>query len=556
MRMIPPEPDFGDHQTAERAVWEILKNHLPDNVVLAHSVSVKHGSAEHEIDILVLWPNVGVAAIEVKGGYVGCQDGQWWQSDSKRGKSKLRDPFAQSQGAIHALNVWLQDHLGQLISHRSTHMVALPYSTISKSWAKAGNPRELLLDEGDLKNPAGLIRRAIENHGGAKQPLAPKFLERIYSLLSGDTGADSSALAPSAVREQEDFQDNLTERQRILLQATRSLPRVRFTGGAGSGKTWLALEKARTLARDGQRVALLCYNKGLAMYLQDHVNKWRSAKPAFTGEFHEYAKKVGVSDGSGQSYFDETMPQRLAELAVSMPTSEKFDAIIVDEAQDFAPLWWQAVRACLREPADGKLFAFMDNQQDVYQRWTGADPIADLVPIHVDDNMRNTVNIANVFKGFASEGFKPRGGQGVPVRYVECNTSEAVDVADDCVLALINDGWSANQIALLTTKNRHNIHNERFVRDDIKQYWREFHDAQQEFYGHVLGFKGLERSVVVLCVDGFKSMERASELLYVGLSRARSLLVVVGELELLSEVGGQSLSSALMGATPWQPPSG
>jgi DNA replication protein DnaC len=61
----------------------------------------------------------------------------------------------------------------------------------------------------------------------------------------------------------------------VLLQATRSLPLIRFTGGAGSGKTWLAVEKARLLSRQGKRVGLFCYNKGLGQYLQDRVYTWR-----------------------------------------------------------------------------------------------------------------------------------------------------------------------------------------------------------------------------------------------------------------------------------------
>jgi multiple sugar transport system permease protein len=81
---------------------------------------------------------------------------------------------------------------------------------------------------------------------------------------------------------------------------------------------------------------------------------------------------------------------------------------------------------------------------------------------------------------------------------------------------------------MLTTKDRHPVHQDYFDRDATAQYWREFHANDGEFYGHVLGFKGLERSVVVLCVNGFKDLGRAAEQLYVGLSRARSLLVVVG----------------------------
>lgn len=556
MRCIPEEPEFDEGQLAEKAVWTALKNSLPDDVVLAHSVQVRDGRSEHEIDILVLWPNVGMAAIEVKGGQVSIKDGQWYQSDRSQ-KRKIQSPVAQSQSSLHALKNWLESQLGSRVSSRCAYMVSLPYTDVPSEWTMTGCPRPLILDQTDSKSPAELVRQAIENEGGGAAPLAPTFLDRIVRKLGGNL---DTAVAPSTTfQEDEAAQDHLTERQSVLLQATRSLPRIRFTGGAGSGKTWLAVEKARLLSKQGKRVGLFCYNKGLGQYLQDRVATWRQAKPVFTGEFHEYVRELGVPDGKGQDYFDVEMPRLLKELAAEMDPQERLDAVVVDEAQDFAPLWWEALLACTTNPSAGEVYAFMDDRQDVYQRWGGATadlangPMATLVPIHVDDNLRNTRKIAESFRPFAGEHFTPRGSTGLPVRFVDCPTEDALDVAGDCVEALIEEGWANNQIALLTTKDRHPIHLDYFERDATEEYWREFHANEAEFYGHVLGFKGLERSVVVLCVNGFKDMGRAPEQLYVGLSRARSLLVVVGDSGLLEEAGGRELKLALARTRAWKP---
>lgn len=551
MHLIPPDPEFTEGQFAEKFVWDVLKAELPDDVVLAHSVQVRHGRAEHEIDILVLWPGVGLAAIEVKGGLVTNEHGQWFQSGGPDGRHKLQDPLAQSQGSMHAFKEWLQDHTGALLTSRFAYLAAFPYSSVGPDWVRSGNPRAIILDQGDLRDPAGKIRRAIEDEGGGTGPLARSYLERIVPKLEGNLDQPENDVAGH--EEGETKQEHLTERQKVLLSATRSLPRIRFTGGAGSGKTWLAVEKARELSRSGKRVGLFCYNKGLGMYLQNQVDRWRQARPAFTGEFHEYVKSLGVADGTGQDYYDVEMPRLLRELAGTLPYEEKFDAVIVDEAQDFALLWWDALRACLKEPDDSAIFAFMDDGQDVYKRWAGEDPIPDLVPIHIDDNLRNTKKIAATFKSFVGDKFTPRGSTGMAVRRVECAADDALDVASDCIDALIADGWANNQIALLTTNKRHPIHFDYFQRDDIAEYWREFHADEAEFYGHVLGFKGLERSVIVLCVNGFKDMERAAELLYVGLSRARSLLVVVGDSAQLREAGGNQLEVALTSAQKWDP---
>ncbi|WP_353711469.1 NERD domain-containing protein [Arthrobacter sp. K5] len=556
VRCIPEKPEFGDGQSAERAVWEALKKSLPDDCLLAHSVQVRDGRAEHEIDLLVVWPGVGMAAIEVKGGKVGVENGQWYQSD-KGGKHRIQSPVAQSQNSQHAFKNWLESRMGSKLTSRFAYLVSLPYTDVPKDWEMAGCPRALILDQTDMKSPADLIRHAIEHEGSGATTLAPAFVDRMLRHLSGDLNTDSGSSDP---QEAEDAQDHLTERQAVLLQATRSLKRVRFTGGAGSGKTWLALEKARRLCREGKRVGLFCYNKGLGQYLQAQVSGWRHKQPVFTGEFHEYVRGLGVEDGTGQDYFDVEMPRMLKELGAGLEPHERLDAVVIDEAQDFAPLWWEALLACTTDPADSEVYAFMDDRQDVYKRWGGttADltfgPTATFVPIHIDENLRNTRKIAETFKSFAGEHFTPRGGTGLPVRRVECFTDDALGAADDCIDALMDEGWASNQIALLTTKSRHPVHQERFDNGSIAEYWLDFHANNDVFYGHVLGFKGLERSVVVLCVNGFKDMERAAEQLYVGLSRARSLLVVVGESELLEEAGGRELKLALSKAEAWLPP--
>ncbi len=72
-----------------------------------------------------------------------------------------------------------------------------------------------------------------------------------------------------------------------------------------------------------------------------------------------------------------------------------------------------------------------------------------------------------------------------------------------------------------------------------------FWDTDQVFYGHVLGFKGLERRAVVLVVNEEGKFERSRERLYVGLSRARDQLVVCGDPDFIREVGGPDLARRL-----------
>ena len=78
-----------------------------------------------------------------------------------------------------------------------------------------------------------------------------------------------------------------------------------------------------------------------------------------------------------------------------------------------------------------------------------------------------------------------------------------------------------------------------------RKYWDSFWDADQFFYGHVLGFKGLERRAVVLVVNDKGAFERSRERLYVGLSRARDQLVVWRRPDFIADVGGPDLARRL-----------
>ena len=77
---------------------------------------------------------------------------------------------------------------------------------------------------------------------------------------------------------------------------------------------------------------------------------------------------------------------------------------------------------------------------------------------------------------------------------------------------------ASEDVALLTTGSRHPEQKERQAAGHAA-YWDTFWDTDQVFYGHVLGFKGLERHAVVLVVNEEDRFKRCRERLYVGLSR-------------------------------------
>jgi superfamily I DNA and RNA helicase len=139
-----------------------------------------------------------------------------------------------------------------------------------------------------------------------------------------------------------------------------------------------------------------------------------------------------------------------------------------------------------------------------------------------------------------------RGGEGPPVRFVSCAQESAHDVADSVVEELLERGHAPGSIAVLTTGHRHTYHRQAEEQLQKHGYWDGFWLDDEVFYGTVMGFKGLERPVVVLAVDGFHDGV-ARNVMYAGLSRARDELVVCGDPAAIREVVGKEVARRLVG---------
>ena len=535
-RVYPADPAYESH--AERLFAEALRDQLPDDAVMVCGQRFSDRREDREADVIVAWPGFGIAVVEVKGGSVHLRGGEWRQVGG--GLDKRIRPVEQALRCKYLLRDYLRhDRRWTAGDPRLVHVVALPATTVPGDFAAPDAPRWMVLDRTDLPQAAARVASALRQVDSEIEPPTADDVEAFVECIAGVGISQQDLLAQLHEREAEC--DLLTRDQARVLDWLRSNRRVEVRGGAGSGKTWLALEKARRLTLEGGRVAVMCYSRGLAEYLRRRVATWKPREqPAYVGTFHNLGIGWGVTAGSDDDsrYWEEYLPARMVELAGALPEEERYDAIVVDEAQDFAESWWPAVLAALRSPDDGCLYVFADEGQRVFAR-QGRPPVQ-LTPFDLDENLRNTRQIAGTFGSLTTSQMRYRGGDGVPVTFVQCATDDAIGAADDAAAALLDGGWPAESVALLTTYTRHPVQAERQAAGQ-GAYWDSFWADDDLFYGHVLGFKGLERPAVVLAVNGFRDEERAREMLYVGLSRARDLLVVCGELELIGRVGGEAV---------------
>ena len=532
--LLPEQPTFVT--ASERQVWQLLREQLGDDDALICGQRVSSRGKDHEIDIAVVLAGAGIVVVEVKGSTVRCEDGQWWIE--RRGREEVIHPVTQAREAQYALREWvdLDPRWGSRGHVRWAHAVVLPYTEVDDGFAMPDAQRWQVAGRDDLPQLGSFLRDIVLRQQNDKRLLTLDDVHALIDVLGG-RGLPQRDLIGGAA-EREDEVERLSAQQAVILNAAALLHRVEVRGGAGSGKTWLAVEQARRLARQGQRVALTCYSRGLAAWLERRVETFpRKERPAYVGTFHHLGVTWGAPEGSDDDseFWETELPSRMVDLGARQPFGQLFDALVIDEAQDFADLWWPAATSALRDAEDGGLYVFSDEGQRVFSRYGG--PPAGLVPLVLDQNLRNTRQIGESFSTLAPIRMRLGSVDGPDVRFLECSAGDALDAADDQVDMLLDDGWRPEDVALLTTGSRHP---EQRARQEAgpAAYWDTFWDRDQVFYGHVLGFKGLERPAVVLALNEDEPLERSRERLYVGLSRARDQLVVCGDPAFVQEVGG------------------
>ncbi|OBB77133.1 NERD domain-containing protein [Mycobacterium sp. 852014-52144_SCH5372336] len=533
---------------AERRVYQALVEQLQPNDLVVAGQRVTDHLKDHEVDFVVAIEGAGIVCLEVKGGEVW-HDGEQWRQ-KRGGREYTVEPVRQAREACYALRDYIEKDprwtQGRL---RWDHVVVLPNTELPHDFALSDCPRWKVIDRNDLKDIDGKLRHVLISQELDRPLLNQDGIEQIITALSGRGLPQRDVVARALANE--DAADALTEHQAVILDATRLLHRIEVRGGAGSGKTFLAMEQARRLAQRGQRVALVCYSHGLASYLERITATWpRRQRPGYVGEFHALGVLWGAPEGPDESlrteetvkFWEHDLPVQMAELAMQLEAGHRFDSIVVDEAQDFADSWWEPLLIALKDPDEGGLYVFTDEGQRVFNRY-GSPPVP-LVPLILDHNLRNTRQIAKAFQPLVDHPMRFLGGEGPAVEFVACSREDAMSVGDDQVEALLEEGWRPEDLALLTTGSRHPEQAER-QKAGHRTYWDSFWDADQVFYGHVLGFKGLERRAVVLVINDSGQFERSRERLYVGLSRARDRLVVCGDPEFVREVGGPDLARRL-----------
>ena len=541
MARMVPFPMLPTTSTAERRLYEGFLEQLGDEYVVYHSVDwvlSERGQPEQgEADFVIAHPRDGVLVLEAKGGRMRYDPStrRWFQSGRSGEHALKEDPFHQARDEMHSLVKILRAQQGwDQWRPPYGYGVAFPDGVYDTD-AHPGAPSAVAIDRGDLDSLAARVQAIMATWDGAGR----HFGERGMAALALALGERVEVRAPLNLLFHEEDKKivELTQEQSFIRAYVLHRRRAAVTGPPGGGKTILATDIAKHLAEAGRRVLLTCFNKRLAEQLAMSVGDVPNLHVAhFHGLCMQVAHEAGLAvpeppaGGADRDYFEQTLPGLLEE--GSRVLGPRYDAIVVDESQDFRPWWWPALLSLHVDPDEGTLYLFGDDSQNLYGG--GELPVSpdDVLP-PLPHNIRNTEAI-NTFVSvfFDADGGgagEPRGPKGRDVEVLDyTDDDELIHVVDVVLTNLIDqEQVPVDDIVVLTPAGR-----------DKSVLWRRRElgthtltdvpaDDGSVLWSTVHSFKGLERPVVILAELGERHDVDIEPYLRVGGTRAKSHLIVI-----------------------------
>ena len=520
-RQLPAAVRNDPRRGAETRVFDALATQLSPRWSVYYSrpwlgETPTGAEIDGECDFVVAHPDFGVLCIEVKGGGISydATTDQWHSKDRHGLRHKIKNPVEQAKGSKHELLKKAKAERGWPKAFiRFRHGVIFPDIETVPQHLGPDKPRELFATRAELSALADWVQRRLT--GGTEEAMGAPGMRVLEHLLA----RPFQLHAPLAFFGADDDQaiHELTPQQFHILSAFQDLPRVAVAGGAGTGKTVLACEDARRQAAEGRRILMTCGSAKLA----EHLRSSLSDTTVEVETFPELARRLGEAAGllaAEATLPREGMPELVFDSLAARPDLA-FDAVVVDEAQDFPPSTWVAIDALAARSDRSTLHAYFDSNQRLYGELRTQFESYTLLPIRLTRNLRNTQHIHEATQRFYNgPALTADGPVGAEVCWISCDEDRIVATAVDEVRRLLNvERVSPVDLTVLCVRSG--------LAQSIAKGLQEKTDAGLTI-STIVDFKGLERRFVVLLAT--RDLSDVPELAYVALSRARVHLCVIG----------------------------
>ena len=533
---------------AEQKVYLALQDIIPSDWLVVHSLEFikttskykSHG--DREADFVIFSPQHGVLVVEVKGGGIkyNKEIDKWYSIDRIGSAHEIKNPIRQAKDAKYEI----RDHLKQQLGNKTilvAHAALFPDTENVASLVSPEIPIDILGSNRNLSDLKKWIISIFDYWSGKKPVFEPleehgiKVAEKIYGK--------QVEILPSLraiIEEEIQKQIELTNQQKSILRQLKRRKEAIIEGGAGTGKTVLALDHAQTLANQGLKVLFLCYNKKLGNELK---RKSDGIEGLHSMGFHEFCswRIKQVKSDTGRDLLDESksnhpdddlfevlMPDALIDSYDIAPI--QYDVIIIDEGQDFKSEYWLSIEILRETYTDTKLYIFLDSNQAIYTTYSNSELPIKQEPLFLFDNCRNTRYIHNsayqYYKGTEVEAPEIE-GEAIEFVTKESNKLQAKAIDKTISRLIAIESISPQDIAIIVMGNYSEA--ESLLKSSThKDLWafKEYSPENKVLVETAKRYKGLEAKIIFLWITDSESMDE--KLLYVSISRARFRLWIIG----------------------------
>lgn len=488
-----------------------------------------------ESDLIIVIPNKGVLFLEVKGGIVGykAKEQQWLSLRRDENKTyKIKDPLNQARKAMFAIRDLLLEQYPELekLFFNFAYAACLPDTPRPLDPRPFGpdKPQELFFFREDLMSLKENIYRVLDWHKGERifNDLSLDFQKKIHSLIVGRDMPVKIPLKKSIEIENEEM--IFSEEQKFLLKTLPNLNYVAVKGGAGTGKTLVAIELIRLLATQ-KKILFLCFNKPLARHV-------RYSLKGTEGEIHihnchQWVNSLMRRYGLPKSNFID-IDKEIEDLVAQVDNEKfKYDVIIIDEAQDFNDEWLINIEHMLRK--SGKFYVFYDEQQSIFDKNPQYFLQERFSHLELEENFRNTKQIFDIFRQFNfQENFSSKGPMGTPPEFITVKNYQQQFkwIADKINNLHQHEGIPLRDMGVLLydgLKQTNEKNLSKVIPDLTKAELcsAEYVQPNQIMFDTINRIKGLEIPIMFL-TNFVTPLE--NQKLYVGLSRSKHRIYIVG----------------------------
>jgi len=509
----------------ERVVVEALRDGLSDSWFVLPAVGLL-GHRDFEIDVVLVHPRNGVYTVEVKGHELRIAEGIWRDSHGPLSPQ----PVDQARNNAFTLRNYLRGLSPDLQHVDVDYTIAFP----NTADIRGGLPPDIDRKHVMLSNDLLAIDEAIDNltHSRWQSVFPEGAAEQVLKALRPDAVFDPDPEA--AERRAHQRLENICANQVRALERLDANRRVCVTGGAGTGKTRLALGWARRAIVNGHRTLVTCYNDPLGDVMRERM---MDSELLRVGPFLRLARTfegmppIDEPENAGHTWWTNDLVGHL--ISNWHLITERFDTIVVDEAQDFSPAWLALLEQLLDEEGPQRMLMVADTEQDLFHRsftlpsdrdgWTRCELV---------NNCRNTFGIARLLRQRLNGAAAPVGGpESAEIEWVEAHDySSATEGAEWAINRLLERGLSPKSIFVATVSQA--------TRDALIERlglvrWEDRHGSEDDEQPRIVcetvrRAKGLEFDHVIL-VAPTEHFDR--RLVYVGVGRAVIGLTVVANRE-------------------------